>query len=106
MPAARRKLLRVAEIGIRTVLGASRRSLVWLVLRRGLFYVTLGLAAGLPLTYFFQRRFGSPTSVHTLTEPQNLVPVIVVVVLVAMAACALPAAKAASVEPIRALRTE
>ncbi len=41
---------RTYEIGIRVALGARPRAVTWLVLRRALSYVVVGLAAGLPCT--------------------------------------------------------
>ncbi len=98
---------RTYEIGIRVALGAPRRTVTWLVLRRALTYVAVGLAAGLPCTYLFERQFldtfDTPTS-HPLTAPQNLALVVGLILVVTIAACVRPAMRAARIEPVTALR--
>ena len=97
---------RTAEIGIRVALGASSRSVVWLVVRRTLAYVLIGLAAGILCTVAFEGLFVSATDTHRLASVSTLAPVAGVVLLVALIAAAQPAARASRIEPSRALRQE
>lgn len=97
---------RTREIGIRMSLGARRRDIVRLVLRRALVPVVLGLGVGLAAS------FGATGLVRSLlhgVEPNDLLtPAAGTAVLLAAAVSAayLPARRAASVDPMKALRHE
>jgi predicted permease len=94
------------EIGIRVALGATRSSVVLLVLRQTAFLVLTGLAAGLPACLIMGRSaasllFGlSPHDVPTLAAATGLLATI------AALASLVPACRAARIDPIRALREE
>ncbi len=97
---------RTNEIGIRMALGADRRRVVWLVLRGALLQLGLGLAAGIPITLAGGRLMASQ-----LYGVKSYDPLILVVATVVLTACALvagfvPARRAASIDPVQALRTE
>ena len=85
---------RTAEIGIRVALGATRGRIRWLVLRRSLAHVGLGLALGLPCTWVFERQFTDSSSGHTLMSPVNLGIAIGLVLIATVTACAWPATRA------------
>jgi hypothetical protein len=94
------------EIGIRMALGASRRATVWLILRDTASMAAIGLAIGLVLALAATRLetavlFGvRPLDALSLAEA-------LVVLAAAMAAAAwLPAHRAASIDPMQALRSE
>jgi ABC-type antimicrobial peptide transport system permease subunit len=97
---------RTREIGVRMALGAQHRSVVSLVLRQGFRPILIGLVTGLALaglTAWLMRSllFGiAPFDVPTLL----LVPLLLAAV--AVLACLLPARRAASVDPLTALRAE
>ncbi len=102
---------RVGEFGIRMALGASRGSVLWLVLRQGLRLSLLGTVLGLPGGYALLR------VIRALQEgsvPKGLIaeawPVAVgtgaVLVAVALLACWLPARRATRIDPMAALRCE
>ena len=97
---------RHAEIGVRMALGAARGHVLWMVLRESLMIMALGLAAGLPLTLLSGGVMSSMLYQLQPRDPVTLSVALVVVVLVTLAASFLPARKAASVEPMEALRTE
>jgi putative ABC transport system permease protein len=96
--------MRTRELGIRIALGADRRRLIALVLRQGLVPVAAGLAAGLAIAAIASRF--AAAFLHGVTPYDPLTYTAVVVVLGSIAVCAtwLPARRAASVEPMRALR--
>ena len=97
---------RTREIGIRVALGASRRSVVRLVLREGLSLVAIGLGLGLAAGAFLAKTldaflFGVPA--HDLA---TFAAVSIVLLGVAWVACYVPARRAVRVDPLTALRME
>jgi predicted permease len=97
---------RTFEIGVRMALGAQRRQVVTLVLRRAVAQLLIGLCVGIACTALWERLFGDPTSPYPMTDPLVLSAVIVLAVLVALAACFWPARRAAQLDPVVALRVE
>jgi len=97
---------RTHEIGIRIALGAGKADIFGHVLRQGLVLTMAGLAAGLIaallLTRFVRNLLFGVGAVDWLT----FAAVCALLCVVALAACFLPARRAASVEPMQALRTE
>lgn len=97
---------RTHEIGIRMALGAAQGDVFRSVLGQGLMLTLAGLVVGLVVSFAFTRflrgmLYGVGT-VNWITFA--LVPA--VLLLVAIAACFIPARRAASIEPMQALRTE
>lgn len=97
---------RTAEIGVRMALGANRANVVIMVLRTALLLVGVGLGLGIPIALLGGRVMRSQLyGVHAY-DPLTLL--IAVVALGASAAIAgfIPARRAASIEPMQALRIE
>jgi predicted permease len=97
---------RTVEIGVRMAVGAQREQIVWMVLRDSLVLTAIGLVIGIPLAAFVTKTLSSAlfgVKVHDVTS-YGLA--IVGVVLVALVASVVPARKAASVDPLNALRAE
>ncbi|MGH9330225.1 MAG: ABC transporter permease [Vicinamibacterales bacterium] len=97
---------RTREIGIRMALGARPASVLWLVLREGVWLTAIGLAIGLPLAALA----GSALS-GMLYQVSPLDPIVfsmapIVLAVTAVAACYLPARRATRIMPLTALRTE
>ena len=94
------------EIGVRMALGATRASVARLVLRQGSLLVGVGLAAGLVLAFAAGRLVRSFLyQVHPL-DAWTYASVALALVLIGLAAAFLPARKAASIDPMQALREE
>ena len=93
---------RTPEIGVRMALGAPPARIGWLVMRRALWQLGLGLAAGVACTYAWGRIFGS----NEPFDPLNLTGVVLAVVAVAATACLVPARRAMRIDPAVALRAE
>jgi putative ABC transport system permease protein len=97
---------RTREIGIRVAFGARPRQVVAVMIRDAIWPVALGLAVGLAGTYYSSRLI---TSFLFQTTPHDAVTLASVLILLGAAACLaawLPARRAASVDPLLALRAE
>ena len=94
------------ELGLRIALGAQPRGVAWIVLRRALTQLALGLVVGLACTYAFDRLFTDAAAPHRLTDARVLGPLAVLMALVALAACAIPVRRAVRLDPVVALRAE
>ena len=94
------------ELGVRAALGASRTSLVALVIREGLAVAGIGLAAGLAGAALLTRLLQSVLFGVTPLDPASFLAGPIVLIPVALVACAIPALRAASTEPAEALRCE
>jgi putative ABC transport system permease protein len=97
---------RTREIGVRTALGASRLSVVALVCREGLAVAMTGLAAGLVAAALAMRFMQSMLFGIEPLDPVSFVAAPVILFVVAAIACLVPARRAASVDPMVALRYE
>ncbi|HSZ17114.1 MAG TPA: ABC transporter permease [Terracidiphilus sp.] len=97
---------RTQEIGIRMALGANRNNVMWMVLRQAFLLAVLGVAVGLPLA-FLAGRFAKDELIQTSQhDPLALLAAICILPLLAVAGTFLPARRAASVNPVSALRSE
>ncbi|HEY7403096.1 MAG TPA: ABC transporter permease, partial [Candidatus Angelobacter sp.] len=100
---------RTHEIGVRITLGATRASVVRMVLRSGLQLTGIGIVAGVIFslvaakfaTAFSRLLFGVKS-----TDAVTFIAVVLMVGLVSLLACYIPAYRAAKVDPMIALRYE
>ncbi len=97
---------RTKEIGVRMALGAKRPDVLVLVVKRGMVLVLIGLAAGVVLSLACARLISGLLFGITATDPLTFVGVAALLGLVAFVANYLPARRAASVDPMVALRYE
>ena len=97
---------RTAEIGIRMAMGARRGQVIWMVLRDSLLLTTVGVAMGIPFAILVGRALSSSLYGVKPLDGANYLLAVMGVASVALAASALPARRAASVEPLTALRME
>jgi putative ABC transport system permease protein len=97
---------RTAEIGVRMALGAEGRQVSWLVLRRGLIQMGLGLAIGLTGAFFLSKVMRSLLVQITPSDPVTFATITVILLVVAICACVFPARRATRVDPLVALRAE
>jgi len=97
---------RTGEIGIRMALGATRSSVVSMVLRGAFLQVIFGLALGIPAALFAGHLMASQLYGVGAYDPLALGGATLVLALCAVVAVLIPARRAASVEPMQALRTE
>ena len=97
---------RTGEIGIRMALGADARRVLWLVLQSAFRLVAFGLVLGLPLAIGAGQLIGAQLHGITAWDPVALAIAIASLAACTLIAALLPASRAASMDPMRALRTE
>jgi predicted permease len=97
---------RTQEIGIRMALGAERRQVLALVMRRGIALATVGIVAGLIGAFAGARYLQSMLFGVEPRDPATFAFVAVAFALVAAAAAYLPARRATRVDPMVALRVD
>jgi len=97
---------RTHELGIRAALGASRGSLLGMVIRRGMQLTLIGLAIGAAGALALTRLLASLLFGISPRDPVTLIGVAAVLSAVALLACYIPARRAAAVDPLVALRYE
>jgi ABC-type antimicrobial peptide transport system permease subunit len=97
---------RTREIGVRLALGAQRSSVVVLVVREMALIAIIATAIALPSVVALARLFRSQLYGVTTFDPLTLIGAVIFTVIMLTIAAALPARRAASVEPMQALRTE
>jgi len=97
---------RTREIGIHVALGASRATVLGLVIRNGFGLVVGGLAGGVAAALGLPQFVRSLLFGITANDPVTYAGVPLLLVVVALIACYIPARRAASVDPLIALRQE
>jgi putative ABC transport system permease protein len=108
---------RTRELGVRMALGALRRDIMWLVLRRSMLLVLAGVTLGLLGAFALIRVLGAslteagPGKTPLLfgvkaMDPITFILTPILLALVAFIACCLPARRATKIDPLVALRYE
>ena len=92
------------EVGIRMALGASPRSIGFLVLRHGLQLAVPGVAAGLVGAFILTRVMGSLLFGIAASDAPTYVSVVGLVLVTALMASYIPARRASKLDPVQTLR--
>ena len=97
---------RTSEIGVRMALGANRGNVIRLVLRGAFLQILIGLAIGIPISIGCSRLIA-----NQLYQVKGWDPLVLSVSILALGICAfmasiIPAQRAASINPVKALRAE
>ncbi len=94
------------EIGVRMALGAGRRTVVQMIVRSGLTHAIVGSALGLVAALVSTRALTTVLYDVSASDPTALAAVTAVLLAVALAASWLPARRAATIDPLEAIRHE
>lgn len=94
------------EIGIRMALGAQQPTLTGMFVRHGLFLTGIGVACGLVVAIIIMRLMSTLLFKVNPTDPLTYVAVSVGLIFTAFLASYLPSRRAATIDPVEALRAE
>jgi ABC-type antimicrobial peptide transport system permease subunit len=97
---------RTSEIGLRMAIGANSKQVLGLVLRSAMAPIVLGLGTGIPVVIAAGHAIASQLYGVKSYDPLILTLAITVLAVSAALAAVIPARRAASIDPMRALRTE
>jgi predicted permease len=97
---------RTREIGIRMALGAERQSITTLFVRNGLWLASIGIGCGLVTAFATMRLMSSLLFNVSPVDPVTYATITAGVFATAYFACYLPSRRAATVDPVNALRAE
>jgi ABC-type antimicrobial peptide transport system permease subunit len=97
---------RTREIGIRMALGAQRAELTALFVRQGMTLTAIGAACGLVLAFVTMRLMRSILFNISPVDPLTYIGITAIMLATAALACYLPSRRAATVDPMNALRSE
>jgi putative ABC transport system permease protein len=96
---------RTGEMAVRAAIGATRRQLLWLVFGHGARMVTIGMIAGVALTWWTGKLITAYVYNVSAADPMVIGFAASTVLIAACAATWLPARRAAAVDPSLALRS-
>ncbi|GGG95376.1 ABC transporter permease [Silvibacterium dinghuense] len=94
------------DIGVRMALGATRGSVLQMILRRVVVLLLIGVSGGLAIAYAAKQLIASVTVIDFGHQAWLLAGLAVAMLVTGLGAALLPARRAASIEPMVALRTE
>ena len=97
---------RTRELGVRLALGAQKRQLIWLVMRRAVVILVLGAAVGMAISLAATRIIVNMIYGVRPFDAITLIGATVLLVATGLLASYIPARRAAHVDPLQALRTE
>jgi len=97
---------RTQEIGVRMALGAQAEQVLWLVMKRSLLQLAIGLPIGVAGAFGVGRLLQSVLAQTNGRDPLTIAGIAVLMCVVSLGACFWPARRATRLDPVAALRNE
>jgi predicted permease len=97
---------RKGEIGVRMAVGATRATVLTMVLRETLWIALAGFAVGLPLCFVVSRMLRTQVYGLNALDPLSFFAAMALTLIILLGAALIPAREAASINPTEALRAE
>ena len=97
---------RTQEIGVRMALGAQAAQVLWLIAKRSLVQLAIGLVIGIGGALGVGKLLESLLVQTGTRDPVTLVSIAALLILVSLAACFWPARRATRLDPVSALRND
>ncbi|HEX3644549.1 MAG TPA: FtsX-like permease family protein [Vicinamibacterales bacterium] len=97
---------RTQEIGVRMALGAQAAQVLWLILRRSIVQMALGLTLGIAGALGVSRLLSSVLFQTGSRDPVLLAGIVSLLIVVSTSACLWPARRATRLDPVSALRND
>lgn len=97
---------RKQEMGIRMAVGAQRKDVLELILGRGMMLTCVGVVIGVGLAMALTRLMSSLLFGVSATNPAIMAGASVLLLMIGLIACLIPAIRAASIDPLQALRVD
>jgi putative ABC transport system permease protein len=97
---------RTAEIGVRMALGAQPKQVMWLVMRRSLIQLAIGVPLGIAGAFGVGILLKSLLVQTSSRDPLTIGFIAMLMIVVSLAACFWPARRATRLDPVSALRYE
>jgi ABC-type antimicrobial peptide transport system permease subunit len=94
------------EIGIRIALGATKRNILTLIVRQGMFLALVGCGVGLAVAFALTRLMRSLLFGVSATDGLTFVVIPVILILAALVASYIPARRATRIDPLTSIRCE
>jgi putative ABC transport system permease protein len=98
--------LRTREIGIRMALGSTRSMVMSRIMRRVAVLMAGGVCVGLVLTVALKKMLAAVVVMHATHDYELLAALTAVWIAIGVLASVAPARRAASIDPVKALRIE
>jgi predicted permease len=97
---------RTSELGVRVALGASKAVLLWMVLKESISLLAIGIFLGVPVSLAASRAIRAGLFGVDPTDPLTLISAVLIVIACLLAGSYMPARRAATIDPMVALRYE
>ena len=97
---------RTQEIGVRMALGAQAAQVLWLILKRSIVQMAIGLSLGIAGAFGVSKLLASMLFQTGARDPILLLGIVSLLVAVSTAACVWPARRATRLDPVNALRND